>query len=220
MYIEFLKSGASVQIQRPMDDPKGGFMCKIAVALTERREVLVHAPKQEGKSVPLELGAKLNLRLLTENAIYSFGATMLAFTDVDGFEVVRIRINDGGEKIQRRSAFRFNCSIPVAFSIIYTNGQKAARGEGIITDLSAGGAKIFTNENLQVGYLLSIELPIGKDLVIAFGDVRSRMELPPKSKYHHQYGVRFSMMPESDQEIIIRFMYKMQREDLKRVRPR
>lgn len=220
MYIEYLKSGARVQIQRPHDDPNGGFMCKIEVLLADAREILVHAPAEGNRPVKLEIGGPLTLRLLTDNAIYRFKATMRAHSTVDGFDVVRIRINDDGEKIQRRSAFRFNCAVPVTFAVIYTSGQQAERGIGIITDLSAGGAKIFTDKNLQVSTLLNISITLGEELVVAFGDIRSKSELPRGSKFEFQYGIRFSMMPESDQEIIIKYMYKMQREELKKVRPR
>ncbi|MDR0271796.1 MAG: PilZ domain-containing protein [Clostridiales bacterium] len=220
MYIEYLKSGARVQIQRPVDGPAGGFMCKIEVLIPEKRQVLVHAPVERNRLVELKIGGNLMLRLLTDNAIYNFKATMVAYAEIDGFDVVRLSIDDDGEKVQRRSAFRFNCAIPVTFSAIYSSGQQAEREEGVATDLSAGGAKIFTDKSLHTGYLLNISIPLGEGLVVAFGDVRTRTELPDGSKFAYQYGVRFSMMPESDQEQIIKFMYKNQREELKKARPR
>jgi c-di-GMP-binding flagellar brake protein YcgR len=195
-------------------------MCKVEVLIPASKEVLIHAPFEKNKPVDLPLGGALVLRLLTENAIYRFKATMIKRGDIDGFDVVRLRIDDAGEKIQRRSAFRFTCAIPASFSVIYTSGQQAEREEGIISDLSAGGAKIFTDKSLHVGYLLNITLPLGEGMVVAFGDVRTRNELPRGAKYQYQYGVRFAMMPESDQEQIIRFMYKLQREELKKARPR
>jgi c-di-GMP-binding flagellar brake protein YcgR len=220
LYLEYLKTGARVQIQRPGDGPAGGFMCKIEVLLPTNSEILVHAPVEKNRPVNMQVGGKFNLRLLTDNAIYCFKATMLAYGDVDGFDVVRFRIEDGGEKIQRRSAFRFNCGIDMNFSVIYSSGQQAEREEGLITDISAGGAKIFSDKSLQVGYLLNITLPLGDDFVVAFGDVRTKMELSHGSKYSYQYGIRFAMIPESDQEKIIRHMYKMQRDELKKARPR
>lgn len=220
MYVEYLKSGSRIQIQRPNDSPTGGFMCKTEVLLLEKREVLIHAPVEGSRHVELQAGGKFTLRLLSDNAIYRFSATMVSFGTVDGFDVARFRIDDDGEKIQRRSAFRFNCVIPVTFALIYTSGQQSEREEGIITDSSAGGAKIFTNKNLHVGYILNILLPLGENLLVVFGDVRTRTELSRNPKFNYQYGVRFSMMPESDQEQLIRFMYKLQREELKKARPR
>jgi c-di-GMP-binding flagellar brake protein YcgR len=220
LYLEHLKTGARVQIQRPGDGPSGGFMCKIEIQLPAKREILVHAPVEKNRPVDMPIGGSFFLRLLTDNAIYRFKATMIAYGDVDGFDVVRFRIEDDGEKIQRRSAFRFNCGIKINFSVIYSSGQQAETEEALITDLSAGGAKIFTDKILQVGYLLNISLQIGDDLVVAFGDVRTKTDLPPGQKHKYQYGIRFAMMPESDQEKIIRYMYKLQRDELKKARPR
>ncbi|MCL1884940.1 MAG: PilZ domain-containing protein [Defluviitaleaceae bacterium] len=220
MFVENLKSGARVQIQRPSDGPTGGFMCKIEVLIPEKRMVLIHAPVENNRPVDLKIGGSLMLRLLTDNATYRFRSTMMEYGDVDGFDVVKLRVDDEGEKIQRRSAFRFHCSIPISFSVIYSSGQQTEREEGIIIDLSAGGTKIYTNKSLHEGYLLNISIQLDKDTVVAFGDIRAKSELPRGSKYTYQYGIRFAMMPESDQETIIRYMYKIQREELKKARPR
>lgn len=220
MFVNNIKSGARVQIQRPGDGPSGGFVCKVEVLIPDSRVVLVHAPVEKNRIVDLRNTGVLTLRLLTDNAIYVFKATFLAYGDLDGFDVVKLRIDSDGEKIQQRSAFRFNCSIPITFTVIYTSGQQTEREVGIITDLSAGGAKIFSNKILQTGYLLNVSIQLGDDLVVAFGDVRTKTELPDGSKFRYQYGVRFAMMPESDQEQIIKYMYKVQREELKKARPR
>ncbi|MCL2355681.1 MAG: PilZ domain-containing protein [Defluviitaleaceae bacterium] len=220
MFVNNLKSGARVQIQRPDDGPNGGFVCKIELLIPDSREILVHAPVSQHKVVDLQNAGPLTLRLLTDNAIYVFNATFLAKTDVDGFDVVRLRIDSDGEKIQQRSAFRFNCAIPITFTVIYSSGQQAEREVGMISDLSAGGAKIFTDKSMQSGYLLNVSIQLGEEFVVAFGDVRSKTEMPEGSKFAYQYGVRFAMMPETDQEQIIRYMYKVQREELKKARPR
>jgi len=218
LFVENLKSGAKVQVQRPGENT--GYMCKVEVSLPDDKEVLIQAPVDENKPVTLKAGEKFNLRLFTDNATFSFKTTVLRHKKLDGLDVVCLSIDDDGVKTQRRSAFRFNCGIPVTFNVVYSSGQPPDRDEGIISDLSAGGSKITTNKSLDVGYLLTISIPLGDDIVVAFGDVRSKTELTNKSKYAFQYGIRFTMMPESDQEKIIRFMYKMQREELKKARPR
>lgn len=218
MFIEQLKSGARVQIQRAGDSPTGGYMCKVEVVLHAKKEVLIHAPIEQGRLVRLRTGERFTLRLLTENSTFNYRAELLGYTDVDGFDVLKFRLEDGGQKVQRRSAFRFNCALGISYSIIYSSGQQSERETGLVIDLSAGGAKIYSDKKLSIGYLLNIDLQLGDDLVVAFGDVRTSMELPRDSRYAYQYGIRFSMMPEADQEAIIRYMYKMQREQLKKAR--
>jgi len=217
---EQLKSGSRVQIQNPGDGPRDGYMCKVEVFVPSKNEVLVHAPMSYGRLVRLRTGDNFILRLLTENSTFKFKATLLAYTDIDGFDVLCFKLDDNGEKIQRRNAFRFNCAIKVSFSVIYSSGEQSERDEGLIIDLSAGGAKMFSNKKLSKGYLLNLDLQIGESLVVAFGEVKTLNELPRGQKYTYQYGISFTMMPESDQEVIIRYMYKLQRESLKKARPR
>ena len=220
MFIDQIKSGLRVQIQQPGDGPNDGYMCKVEVALPEAKEILVHAPVSRGRLVDLPKGVRYSLRLLTDNAIFKYNAAMLGYTDVDGFDVVKFHIIDGGEKVQRREAFRFNCALPVTYSIIFSSGEQSDWEEGLVRDLSAGGVKMYSQKKLQLQDLLNISLQLGEDLVVAFGDVRTKRELGKDSKFAYQYGVRFAMMPESDKERIIRYMYKEQREQLKKARPR
>jgi len=220
MFIDQLKSGARVQIQQPGDAPNSGYTCKVEVLVPSKREVLIHAPVERRRLVPLRVGEKFVLRLLSENATYCYNAVLAAYADVDGFDVLRFRLEGNGEKIQRRSSFRFVCALRVSYAVIYSSGQQSERDEGLIIDLSAGGAKMYSNKKLSAGYLLNVELQLGDDLVVAFGDIRTVTDLPKSSKYAYQYGIRFTMMPEPDQEVIIRYMYKMQREELKKARPR
>lgn len=220
MFISQLKSGSRVQIQKPGESGNEGYMCKVEIVLPSSEEVLVHAPISQGKMVILPRGGTFNLRLLTDNAEYRFSAILVSYTDIDGFDAIRFKLTSSGDKVQRRSAFRFNCSLNVQFSVISQSGQQSDREDGLIRDLSAGGTKIFTNKSLRVGDLLNISLQLGQDLVVAFGDIRTKNELPIESKFAYQYGIRFTMMPETDQEKIIRYMYKQQREALKKARPR
>jgi len=220
MFIEHLRSGSRVQIQKPGDGPRDGYMCRVEVLMPTTREVLVHAPMEGGRLVRLRVGEKFVLRLLTDNATFCFKAELAAYTEVDGFDVVRFKLTDSGEKIQRRNAFRFNCAIPVSYSIIYSSGQQSERESGLVIDLSAGGAKMYSSKKLNTGYLLNLDLQIGDELVVAFGEIRTALDLPSSSKFKYQFGIRFTMMPEADQEKIIRYMYKMQREALKKARPR
>jgi c-di-GMP-binding flagellar brake protein YcgR len=221
LFIEQLKAGEKVKVQRPEDDAAGGFLCKIIKLVTERRQIFIHAPAEDNKIVEMDVGSELTLHLMTDNASYNFKASVLAYTEINGYDILRLQIVNTGEKVQRRSAFRFNCAIQTTFKIIYTDGQQAEDEEGLVTDLSAGGTKIYTNKGIPEGALLNISLPLDDDVtIIAFGDVRMKREVPDNAKYKYQYGVRFTMMPEADQELIFKYIMKMQREELKKARPR
>jgi len=218
MYLEKMESGRRIQIQQPGDAINEGFMCKIEVFIDETNEVLIHAPVSRGRLVDLPKFVSYALQVHADNAIYRFRAKVVEYLKLDGFDMVKFKVLDEGEKTQRRDAFRFDCAIAVEFSIIHDNGEQSETEHGLIIDISAGGIKMFSDIDMDEGALLNVQLQLGKEFIVAFGDVRTKMRIPKtkKSRYLFQYGVRFSMMPEGDKERIIRFIYQEQRDQLKK----
>jgi c-di-GMP-binding flagellar brake protein YcgR len=220
MYIDQMKSGVRVQIQRPGAGPNEGFMCKVEVVLSHTKEVLIHAPMQGGRLVDLPKGDRFVLRLQTDKSVYQFKAILMEYLKEDGFDVIKFRITDQGEKVQRRDAFRFICAIPVTYSTVSNSGQMSSPETGLIIDLSAGGVKINASKSMQIKDFLNITMQLDDDLMVAFAEVCTKKEITGNDKYKFQYGIKFAMMPPSDQEKIVRYIYKAQREELKKARPR
>ena len=220
MFIDHLKIGSKVYLHRRGDTSSGGILTRVELLMPEKQEVYVYAPKVSGHPVQLSTEEAYYLRLITDSSIYRYRVKFLKHGDIDGFEISCFKLMDGGEKTQRREAYRFNLNTMVVFSVVYKDGNQSEKIDGMIVDLSAGGAKIFSDRKVSKGELLLIDLMLDDDQIIAFGDVRTAGDLPPRSRYAYQYGVRFAMMAESDQERIIRFMYKKQREELKKANSR
>ena len=220
MFIDHLRAGAKVYLHKRGDTTSGGVLTRVELLLPEKHEVYVYAPKVSGHPVNLVADEQYYFRLVTESSIFRYRAKFISYGEIEGFEVASFKLLDGGEKTQRREAYRFNLNSMVIFSVVYTDGNQSEKIDGMIVDLSAGGAKIYTDRKVSKGELLIIDLMLDDDQIIAFGDVRTASDLPPKSRFAFQYGVRFAMMAESDQERIIRFMYKKQREELKKANSR
>ena len=220
MFIDHLKTGSKVYLHRKGDTNSSGILTRVEFLSPEKQEVYVFAPKAGGRPVRLIADEQYYLRLLTESSIYRYRVKFQSHGEIEGFEVSCFKLLDGGEKTQRREAFRFNLNTMAVFSVVYTDGNQSEKIEGMIVDLSAGGAKIYSDRKVSKGELLIIDLALDEDQIIAFGDVRTVGDLPPKSKFAYQYGVRFAMMAESDQEKIIRYMYKKQRDELKKANSR
>ena len=220
MYIDHLKPGAKVYLHRRGETTSGGILTRVELLMPEKQEVYVYALKSNGHPVKLTTDEQYYLRLITESSIFRYRVKFLAHGEIDGFDISSFKLMDGGEKTQRREAYRFNLNTMVVFSVVYTDGNQSEKIDGMVVDLSAGGAKIYSDRKVSKGELIIIDLVLDDDQIIAFGDVRTANDLPPKSKFAYQYGVRFAMMAESDQERIIRFMYKKQREELKKANSR
>ena len=221
MFFDQMKSGARVQIQNlGAKNANEGHICKVEVVLFDSKEVLIHAPMQDGRVVELPKGERYVLRLLSDQSVYRFHAILISYLKEDGFDVFKFRVTDGGEKVQRRDAFRYNCSINVTFAMVSNSGQMSAAEPGLVIDLSAGGVKLNSNKSMQERDFMNITMQLGDDLMVAFGEVCSRKDIPDNDKYKYQYGIKFAMMDAKDQERIVRYIYKSQRDELKKARPR
>ena len=220
MYIDHLKSGTRVYLHRRGDSASGGILTRVEMLAPDKREVYVYSPKVDGRPISLSAEEQYYFRLVSDSSVYRFKVKFLSHGEIDGFDITSFKLMDTGEKTQRRSTFRFNVSKNIVFSVIYTSGHQSEKEEGLLVDLSAGGAKIFTDRKMNIGYLLNIDLQLDDDSIVTYGDVRTASDLPNGSRFAYQYGIRFAMIPESDQEKIIRYMYKKQREDLKRANSR
>ena len=214
MYIDMLKPGTKVLLQKRGDGPGEGVSTRVDHLGPDGKTVFVYALSDGRGLYRFDKGETYFLRLLTSRSTFRYKVNFEDYDSIDGIKLVKFKLLDEGEKIQRRAAFRFTCAQPVSFTVIYTSGSQSEPEEGLLIDLSAGGAKIYTNKDMNISYLINITLDLDDELVIAFGDVRMKEKLPIKSKYAYQYGIRFAMMPESDQEKIIRYMYKKHREEL------
>ena len=220
MYIDHLKLGTRVYLHKRGDVSTGGIATRVELLVPEKQEVYVYAPKVDGHPVNLKPDEQYYFRLITDASIFRYRAKFISNGDIDGFDISSFKLLDGGEKTQRRNSFRFNLSKMVVFSVVYTSGQQSERESGMLVDLSAGGAKINTDRKMNIGYLLTIDLQLDDESLITFGEVRTASDLPRGNRHAYQYGIRFAMIPESDQEKIIRFMYKKQREELKKANSR
>ena len=220
MYIDQLKIGTRVYLHKRGDVTSGGIPTRVEQLVREDKIVYVYTPKTNGHKVSLRGDEQYYFRLIADNSVYRYMVGFLSHDELDGFDVTLFKLLDGGEKTQRRNSFRFNVAKMIVFSVVYSSGNQSEKAEGLLVDLSAGGAKVYSDRKMNIGYLLNIDLQLDNESITTFGDVRSANELPRGSRFAYQYGIRFPLITESDQEKIIRFMYKKQREDLRKAKSR
>ena len=219
MFTNRLKSGEKVYLHKWGDNDSKGILTRIEIHLPDKKEVLIYAPQVNGRVVQLNPDTYYDLRMFGETAEYRFKVKFIAHSEADGFPITRFRLMHDGEKSLRRDAFRLNLDAMVLFSIVEEDGNQSEKDEGKVVDLSAGGARIYTDRKIEIGELLNLSIQLDKDLIIAFGDIKFADAAPPPTprqpKYAYQYGISFIMLADSDQEKIIRYIYQKQRQELK-----
>jgi c-di-GMP-binding flagellar brake protein YcgR len=212
-----IKTGTQVQISYTgkVGITQGPFMTRVEVVESDKT-ILIHAPLDKGRRIKFVERNVYKLCFISDGSQIVFSGKFMEGVKVDGFEMLRFFMVNEGEKVQRRNAFRFTCSLPVTFNVVSDNGEQGPKTQGVVRDLSSGGIKMVTNINIHHGSLLRIDLFLDDDYVMAFGQVLMAKHTPENIKYPYQYGIRFEVMPESDEERIVRFVYNEQRKLLKR----
>jgi len=218
MLINSVKPGESVQITLKSGAvSQGPYTTKVEV-IENAQSVLLQPPVMASRADRLDTTSAYGLSFISDGSMINYNARLAGYTRLDGIEVLRFTLQGEGQKVQRRGSFRFTCSLPMEMHIISEDGEVGPPLQAIIRDLSGGGMRVTSNETLPMNSLLRLLLPVTeKEPLIAFGEVR--MARPSNdSKQAFQYGIEFSVMPQADQERIIRFVYSEQRKTLKRTR--
>ena len=224
MFTNRLKSGEKAYLHKWGDNSSKGIITRIEHYRADDKELHIWPPKVNGRTARLSSDSFYEIRLFGETAEYRYKVKFIAHDEVDGFPISRFKLLHDGEKILRRDAFRLNLDTMVLFSVVQEDGHQSEKLEGRVIDLSSGGVRILTNQELNRGELLNLSIQLDNDLIIAFGDIRFSAAAPPPSRrgvgknpqprYTHQYGVSFVMLGDSDEEKIIQYMYRKQREAL------
>jgi len=210
-----VKRGDAVQISKPDGTAQDQYTVRME-AVENPETVLLHAPKIEGRTVKLPTKQSYKLCFLLDGSMLLYDASLRENLNLGGYDMMRFLLTNEGEKVQRRNAFRFACTLPFTFNKVHDDGEQSPLTEGVIRDLSGGGIKFVTTLKIEMGALLRIDLNLDDDYVMAFGLVVMHRHIPDNVKYPHTYGIRFEVMSVSDEERIVRFIYSEQRKLLKR----
>ncbi|MCL2189918.1 MAG: PilZ domain-containing protein [Defluviitaleaceae bacterium] len=216
MKLKDLKSGTLVLISH--NDEANAKVYKTRLEVVEGEQtILMEAPMERRnlvRFVPRDI-YKLSFQIDTIHV--NFEGKYMETVKIDGIHMLRFFVlSTGGERVQRRKAYRFICSLPVSFNVVADNGEQSPRTDGIVRDLSSGGIRMATTIKIPDNALLRIDLFLDDDYVMAFGIVRSRRHTPENVKTPYNYGISFEAMPETEAERIVKFVYNEQRKLLKR----
>lgn len=175
----------------------------------------------------LGVGENIKGVIYCNEEVLKFEATITGriFTNTSVYELSNI---GNLEKVQRRE----NIRVVITRNILYTDNEVIVKldfdereieetvknmekylKEGLILDLSAGGVKLSTKEDLNMGKRLILVINLdGKDIILKGKVVHKEMNLIPK-KTIYLYGIKFIDIKEGQQEKIIRHLFVMMRKN-------
>lgn len=163
-----------------------------------------------GKQVSLTPGATVIIGFgIPESGYFRF-QTVVMETIAEPGPAVRIAFPTQLERVQQRKHYRLPVSLPLSFRVI--NNLQSHRSFitclGHTVDISGGGMQFVSQEVLQFGDRLEIDLPSGLALSAGLAGVVLRTVDNFDGTY--QTSVKFDGIDRQQEEAIIRFIFQEQ----------
>ena len=182
--------------------------------IIDEYKVIIYVPITYGKLAELSKGTTFNFLFFTEKGIISFDGKIDEYNKKEGFNLMTIVLTSQGEKVQRRGFFRFVCVLPFNFYILDDESNTSIENDkicsGVVKDISAGGLRFITNEEINETKIIKSLLDLDKEVLISIGNIIQKHNFP-KSNYKYQYRVKFIDISPTEQEKIVQFIFSEQR---------
>lgn len=186
----------------------------------------ISIPIKEGQYIPLRVGEKLEVIYYAGKELYKF-YTIVIGRKVDRIPIILLEIPQELVHVQRRRFVRipvilnfeykkFNSSVEVEYKR-YINNQvwtiSKVTNKGIMLDISGGGMRVAIKENLLKNEYLLVRLSIDTDEFF----FKSKVTRIEKNKDGQNfYGLSFEDVDERVRDRIIRYTFKLMREQRKK----
>ncbi len=211
-----IKIGDKLEISYKKDNELGKSFVSQVENILEESIILVSMPVSYGKMIKLPVGSGYLLLFFTEKGMLRFDASVVKYVKDGNVPLLVLRLDSSGEKMQRRNFFRYQCLLPLKFSVIdeeNLSGNNYSVNEmhtGVTKDIGGGGLRFVSNADISGYSKINVIVMLGKEYFVAIAKVLYKLT-SPNSNYKFQYRTGFiSILPE-EQEKIIQYIFNEQR---------
>jgi len=171
-------------------------------------KLLVDVMRLGGEETRLTVNRQYALRFFTERGVYRFMALLIGYKNKGQYDFMLFNIVGEGEKIQRRKSFRLTCGEEITFTFMEDDKGNM---NGFIRDISSGGVRLLTMDEIEEGKLLRLQLQFVGPGFSGYGAVLSKTAVTDvEAKYRWQYGIEFIGLSEPDTEKIVSYVHHEQ----------
>ncbi len=206
----------------------------------------IAVPTFKGHLVPLRVDDVYELQFFTRSGLYRCRAKIVKRAKTsNNLVVAEVRFISALEKFQRRQYYRMNCIMPMTYSVL-TEVQKELYSEkkrclsleqklniekklesqemvfqkATVLDISGGGMRFNSQVQQEPGDILLLQpaLPenVRKRIPFLFGRIISSRRIPNKEPVAYDNRVEFVEITSTEQEQIITYIFKEERDKRKR----
>lgn len=198
MLSDTISPGDRVEIFLNDEVFKGKYISSVEEILKDGT-LLLYMPLNYGTIIYVPKDKIYSFVFITEKGILRYDSKVIEYLKKDGFEFMVVKPIVRTGLLQRRITKRQDYIREFKFSSCL-EGETSAKG--LIKDISLGGIRFITNEELQKGSKIKMYIPSAESEIMIFGDIIHK-QYHPKSNYIYQYRVKFS-----DKDSISKFKIK------------
>ncbi len=221
MLIDNIKIGDRLEITLKKDNDIGKVYVSQVADIKDDMQLVVAMPISYGKLVKLPIGPGYVFLFFTEKGMMRFEVSILRYFKEGNFNLMLVKIESGGEKMQRRNFFRFQALLPMKFSVVNEDvledegeSDVTQMYDGITKDIGGGGLRFVTNAEIDGNAKINVIVMLGNEYFFAIAKILYTLRFP-NAAYKFQYRCMFvSILPE-EQERIIQFIFDEQRKRAK-----
>lgn len=213
-----LKPGTPIEISQVSDKNFAySHKTKLDEFLSEK-EASVLAPVSNGDLVKLSRNTEYAIIFKTSNGIFKNTMKIISYDLESSAPSMKIKLLKESQKIQRRQSFRLSTELEFEFDIVDDTSDEILKSDelllakGMTSDISAGGIKFFSNEDIEEGKNIKVLINVKNLFVVAIGTIIHKEQTEFNKKYKFLYKCKFENIPNKYQEGLSKYILDIQRD--------
>jgi c-di-GMP-binding flagellar brake protein YcgR len=182
--------------------------------------IAINIPMSAGEYLPLSKGTMIEAIYYEEENIYKFASSVMG-RRFENIPIILLSKPKEVQKIQRRKYFR----MPLISGIKYKNLKDKPKtnpstvedreyAKALLVDLSGGGMKVKVSEQIRLNDFLLVSLTVNGENILIIGQA---MRVVKDDEGRYTCGLSFEFLENSTREVIIKFIFQLMREQMKKI---
>jgi len=206
--------GDKIELTKKTDIIETDTYYSMVYEITAENRMLIQAPIESGKIIPLEKETVYYTCVYTDRGLYR-GEVEVSKRLKDGsLHYLELTFLTPMKKYQRRQYYRMNCILSFRYAYEDAEGARDISQDGTLLDISGGGIRFSTKDEIKTNEKVKCFLELKmKDYTIKLETNGSLLQSKPiePDQVRFQNRIMFDDLKLEDREKIIKFIFEEER---------
>jgi c-di-GMP-binding flagellar brake protein YcgR len=202
--------GDRIELTKKIEMEEAESFYSIIYELVDDKHMLIQAPIEGGKVMPLELEVVYYACIYTNRGLFRGEVEVTKRLKDDNLHYLELTFITPMKKYQRRQYYRMNCIL----SFKYKDVEDESWDTGTLLDISGGGIRFSTTSAMKINYKIRCHLELRlRDYTISVETEGIILQSKPvtQDRVHYQNRILFEELSLENREKIIKFIFEEER---------